>query len=412
MRSTTPLDAKARRRRRRGAPALLLCLSLVFVAPAAGAPPVPADDARVITTWNAVAASTVPANPAAFLNYAFVHLAMYNAVVGITGEYAPYQWSSPAPRHASPEAAAAAAAHRVLVTYFPASQANLDAQLAASLALIPDGGPQDKGIGYGLRAADHIIALRANDGRGAAVSVPPAVDPGDYIGGFAVPWLGLVTPLALDSLSQLDPGPPPALDSPEYLADLAEVRTLGDKNLPLTDERAAQIATASYFAALPFAPMQEGLRGVAAVMDISESARFFAAMNTVIADALGTAWKAKLAYPFWRPVQAINYEIGIGGPAWVPLLTTPPYPEWPSGLCSVIGAMTAGLEHLTGGVSITMGTQAAGYRSWSDKTTLDGTAVDARVWSGIHYRSSDEVGIAIGDQAASHILSRYFAPTD
>jgi hypothetical protein len=412
MRSTTPLDAKARRRRRRGAPALLLCLSLVFVAPAAGAPPVPADDARVITTWNAVAASTVPANPAAFLNYAFVHLAMYNAVVGITGEYAPYQWSSPAPRHASPEAAAAAAAHRVLVTYFPASQANLDAQLAASLALIPDGGPQDKGIGYGLRAADHIIALRANDGRGAAVSVPPAVEPGDYIGGFAVPWLGLVTPLALDSLTQLDPGPPPALDSPEYLADLAEVRTLGDKNLPLTDERAAQIATASYFAALPFAPMQEGLRGVAAGMDISESARFFAAMNTVIADALGTAWKAKLAYPFWRPVQAINYEIGIGGPAWVPLLTTPPYPEWPSGLCSVIGAMTAGLEHLTGGVSITMGTQAAGYRSWSDKTTLDGTAVDARVWSGIHYRSSDEVGIAIGDQAASHILSRYFAPTD
>jgi hypothetical protein len=236
--------------------------------------------------------------------------------------------------------------------------------------------------------------------------------PGDYSGGFAVSWLGLVTPLALDSLTQLTPPPPPALDSPEYLADLAEVRAVGDKNLPLTDERLAQIATANYFAALPFAPMQEGLRGVATGMDISESARFFAATNTVIADALGTAWNAKLQYMFWRPVQAINHEIGPGDPAWVPLLGTPPYPEWPSGLCSVIGAMTASLQHLTGGVNLTLGTSGAGYRTWTDKATLDQTAVDARVWSGIHFRTSDEVAIDIGDGAASYILSRYFTPTD
>lgn len=414
MRSTASLDSPPRRRTRRGASALLLCLSLAIATPAAAAPPPGAANPDVITTWNSVAASIIPPNPAAFLNYAFVHLAMYNAVVGITGEYEQYQWKAPAPQNASPEAAAAAAAHRVLATYFPGAQATLDAQLIASLAQVPDGGPQDKGIAYGLRAADRIIALRAGDGRGAAVSIPPAVEAGDYSGGFAVPWLGLVTPLALDSLTQLDPGPPPALDDPDYLADLAEVRLVGDLNAPLSVRSQAQTDTARYFAALPFGPMQEGLRGVAIGrgMDISDSARLFAATNTVIADALGTAWNAKLQYMFWRPVQAINHDIGTGGPAWVPLLGTPPYPEWPSGLCSVIGAMTASLQHLTGGVNLTMGTTVVGYRTWTDKELLDQTAIDARVWSGIHYRASDEVAVEIGDAAASYILGRYFAPAD
>jgi hypothetical protein len=371
-------------------------------------------NAAVITTWNQVAASVVPANPAAFLNYAFVHLAMYNAVNGITGRYELYQWDEHADMSASPEAAAAAAAHRVLSTYFSGSATTLDAQLAASLAAIPSGTRRDRGVAFGQMAADHIIALRAGDGRGASVSIPPAVEPGDYSGGFAVPWLGLVTPLALDSLTQLDPGPPPALDDPDYLAELAEVRLVGDLNAPLSVRSQAQTDTARYFAALPFAPMQEGLRGVATGrgMDISESARFFAATNTIIADALGTAWKAKLEHMFWRPVQAINHEIGAGGPAWVPLLTTPPYPEWPSGLCSVIGAMTATLHHLTGGVNLTMGTPVVGYRTWTDKALLDQTAVDARVWSGIHYRTSDEVAIEIGDASAALILARYFAPTN
>ena len=80
MRSTESTDSPTRRRTRRGAPALLLSLSLVIATPAAAAPQVPAADPGVITTWNAVAAATIPANPAAFLNYAFVHLAMYNAV--------------------------------------------------------------------------------------------------------------------------------------------------------------------------------------------------------------------------------------------------------------------------------------------------------------------------------------------
>ena len=409
-----PLTTAAHHPSRRFAAALSLMLCLSVASPVAAVPSATGKNAEVIATWNQVAVSIVPANPAAFLNYAFVHLAMYNAVNGITGRYELYQWDQYADMSASPEAAAAVAAHRVLTTYFPGSAMSLDAQLAASLAVIPSGTRRDRGVAFGQMAADRIIALRVGDGRGASVSIPPAVEPGDYSGGFAVPWLGLVTPLALDSLTQFDPGPPPALDDPDYLADLAEVRLVGDLNAPLSVRSQAQTDTARYFAALPFGPMQEGLRGVATNrgMDISDSARLFAATNTIIADALGTAWNAKLQGMFWRPVQAINHDIGAGGPAWVPLLTTPPYPEWPSGLCAVIGAMTSSLQHLTGGINLTMGTPVVGYRTWIDKALLDGTAVDARVWSGIHYRTSDEVAIEIGDASASYILGRYFAPTN
>ena len=422
MRSTESTDSPTRRRTRRGAPALLLSLSLVIATPAAAAPQVPAANAGVITTWNAVAVATIPANPAAFLNYAFVHLAMYNAVVGITGEYQQYQWSAPAPHNASPEAAAAAAAHRVLVTYFPAAQATLDAQLAASLALVPDGGPQDKGIGYGLRAADHIIALRAGDGRGAAVTLPAATEAGDYnpTSGFAVSWLGLVRPLAVESLTQFDPGPPPAIGSDLYRAELAEVRAKGADDATGGARSFEEEQTARYFAALPFGPMEAGLRGVATGqgMDISDSARLFAATNTAIADAIGTAWNAKLRYMWWRPISAIREVFDDGDAAtvkdetWNSLLPVPPYPEWPSGLCSVIGAITTSLQHLTGGVNVTMGTDAVGYRTWTSKVALDATAVEARIWSGIHFRTSDVVAIGIGTNSASYILGRYFAPAD
>ena len=68
----------------------------------------------------------------------------------------------------------------MLITYFPAQADMLNAKLTQSLATIPDGGAQDKGIAWGRRAADRIIALRAGDGRNAAVTIPAATEPGDW----------------------------------------------------------------------------------------------------------------------------------------------------------------------------------------------------------------------------------------
>ena len=183
MRHASSISPHPHRVGRRAATALLLSLTLVSAMPAAAAHPVPATNASVITTWNQIAVSTVTAagpSPTAFNYFAFVHLAMYNAVVGITGGYELYQWDVVGSKQASPEAAAAAAAHRVLRTYFPASATVLDASLAASLALVRNPVARAKGISYGVLAADRIIALRANDGRGASVFVPPPTEPGDW----------------------------------------------------------------------------------------------------------------------------------------------------------------------------------------------------------------------------------------
>jgi hypothetical protein len=416
------------RRRRRGVAAmLLLTIVLASATPVAAVPSASGMNAAVITTWNQVAVSVIPPNPAAFLNYAFVHLAMYNAVNGITGEYELYRWDEHADMSASPEAAAAAAAHRILSTYFPAQVAALDTQLAASLGAIPAGERRDRGAEFGGLAADRIIALRLNDGRGGTAIVPPAVEAGDWRptpaanAAFALPWLGGVTPLAIDSLSQFDPGPPPPIGSALYRTELAEVRAIGASDATGGARTLEQELTARYFADIPFGPMEAGLRDLATRhgLDISDSARLFAATNTSIADAIGTAWNGKLEYMWWRPITAIR-EIPLSDgddatvpvPEWAPLITTPPYPDWPSGLCAVIGAMTSSLEQLTGQVDITIVSPSQGARHWTSKAQLDGLAVDARVWSGIHFRSADAVSITIGNQAADLTLDRYFAPTD
>jgi hypothetical protein len=402
--------------------AVLLAIPLVIAAPVSATQPSGADDPAVITKWNAVAVATIPPNPAAFLNYAFVHLAMYNAVNGITGEYELYEWHVMGPHAASPEAAAAVAAHRILTTYFPAAAVNLDAELAASLGAIPDGVHKDQGIRYGLRAADRIIALRVGDGRGAAVTVPLGDEAGEWrptppgFAGMATPWLGGVKPLAVRSLMQFEPGAPPPLGSATYRTELEEVRLLGASDS--ATRTADQTLTAQYFAEIPFGPMEAGLRDLVTRdgLDISESARLMAATNTAIADAIGTAWNAKLRYLWWRPFHAIREvdddgdSATVADPAWSPLITNPPYPEWPSGLCSVIGAITTSLEQMTGQVDIFIPSATKGTRHFTSKASLDQMAVNARIWSGLHFRTSDAVAIGIGTNVTDYILDRYFAP--
>ena len=138
--------------------------------------------ADVVLDWNVIAADTLTdngVNPFAGARYlAIAQLAVFEAVDSITGNYKPYLGTIVAPAGASPYAAAAQAAHDVLVTYFPASQATLDQQLAASLAAIPSGQSKLDGIATGQAAAAAMIALRASDG-----SVPPKF----YLPGQAVP---------------------------------------------------------------------------------------------------------------------------------------------------------------------------------------------------------------------------------
>jgi hypothetical protein len=420
--------------------ALLLTLALVAVTPVSAAQPPAAANPAVVAAWNEIAVRTVTgaapggagmAGPTAFNYFAFTQIAIYNAVVGITGEYELYRWNAKAPKGASPEAAAAAAAHRVLRHYFGTAVIgpSLDASLAASLALVPDGVPKEQGIRYGIRAADHIIALRANDGRGAAVVVPDATEPGDWrptptaFAPFSTAWLGQVTPLALDSHDRFDPGPPPPINSQTYFEEFEEVRLLGDVNAPANVRTDAMEQTARLFSDAGITGMQRALQEFATRrgLDIDDSARMFAAADTAIADGAGTVWNAKLQYLWWRPVTAIRLADDdgnpntVGMPDWMPFIATPPYPDWPSGLCSVVGAAATVLTRLNGNgaLDLNLTSPAAGEtRHFATTADIAEQAVDARVWSGIHFRTADEVSIDIGTDVANWVLDHYFQPTD
>src|SRR5215472_5253254 len=147
------------RHRRSGALAAAV-FAIGIVAPGtsmASSTPV-ADDPGVISEWNEIAVSTLVADTTTqpiedILYMGFVQAAVYNAVVGVGGRYEPYRFHAHAPRGTSAQAAAVAAAHKVLVTYVPSAQGVLDDTYAASLEQIPDGTAKTQGTAFGTRAA-------------------------------------------------------------------------------------------------------------------------------------------------------------------------------------------------------------------------------------------------------------------
>jgi hypothetical protein len=390
-------------------------------------------DPSVVSSWNETAVSTVvtdagKANVEAFLWFAFVHLAMYNAVVGITREYELYEWDQRGPRTASPEAAAAAAAHRLLLHYFPASQARLDAALTASLANVTDASDEAKGVAYGERAADRIIELRINDGRNADLTFPMPLGPGVWrptppgFLPFFEPWISQVRPMTRLSPSQFRPGPPPALTSKRYTADFNEVKALGSKtNSARTPE---QTETALFFSDTAFGPLQAALRDLAMrrSMDISDAARMFAAVDVSIADTAIATWDAKFTYGFWRPITAIQLAADDGNPAtvadptWEPLLVTPPYPDYTSGLTGTIGSASRALSRILGGgrVDLNITSVAAGLpgppltRHYEFASQINADVIEARVTGGIHFRTADVVGNRLGTKVADWALDHEF----
>ena len=423
---------------------LMTIIAVFYARPAAGAQPPAAADPAVIRDWDAIAVSTIAgpapngagkANVEAFLWFGFVQAAVYNAVNGITGEYELYKWNAKAPKGASPQAAAAAAAHGVLMEYFgtndfvnsEAIAANLNAALATSLGQIPDGVRKQQGIRYGERAAGRLVELREDDGRFAPIvfnvpptagvwrPTPPAFAP------FFDPWLGQVEPFVLDSPSQFRPGPPPAISSDLYVEEFEEVRDYGVNVGSL--RTAAQTETARFFSDITIGPLHAGLRDLVTRrgLDISDSARLFAAVDLSMTDAAIAVWDGKFHYGWWRPITAIREADTDGNPnttgvpGWTPFLVTPPYPDWPSGLNGVIGAASTALSQLNadGRVDLNLTSAAAGVtRHYDLAADIQRDAVDARVFSGIHFRTADEVAIVMGTQVANWALDHHFAPTN
>jgi hypothetical protein len=243
----------------------------------------------------------------------------------------------------------------------PGAATRLDAALTGTRAKIPDGEAEDEGVAFGKLGAGHIIDLRRDDGRGASVPFPARPRPGvrrPTPPGHtpASAWIGRVRPLLLDSPHQFRPGPPPALRSARYARDLHELAAYGGRTG--SHRTPEQTDTARFFVALDL----QGALGDHATrhgFDIGETARLYAAANTAQADAVITAWDAKLHHGTWRPVTALREADTDGNPA-------------------------------TG--------------------VIEQDVVDARVWGGIHTRTADEVGNAAGRRLAAWALRTYFRP--
>ena len=261
-----------------------------------------------VLTWNEIAVNTaIGQNPfVQARTNAVVALAVFEAVNTITGDYEPYLGTFTAPAGASVDAAAAAAAWKVLRTYFGGSAAALDAALANTLNGIPNGQAKDDGQQLGIAVGAAMVALRANDHSSPAkFKTPGPAVAGEWqatpscpvINGVAVGanlhWRE-VTPFGVSSVNDFILPPPPGITTSQYAKDLAEVASVGlDTSVTRPADR-ADVAR-FYAASSPTYLFSLALRQVSEQKNrsLSENARSLALMNMAINDALVASFNNK-----------------------------------------------------------------------------------------------------------------------
>ena len=371
-------DCRLRRARVKRRGAGLLSIALLAAALLPGPAYAAENDAvrvwnerAVVTLANGTAAATPGvqfAPPVAFIHLAIVQGAVYDAVNAIKGGHDPYLKGLKAATSASKGAAAATAAHHVLIGLVnqapltatltaevkTAIKARLDAEYASSLAEIPAGQAKAKGIEVGAAAAAAMLANRAGDGRFGAAGFPvPAVPgPGEWrpVPGETIRTHGCATcDRSLCRARNISTRQAPlALTSAQYAAEFNEVKALGRATGSTRTE--AQTSLANWSAAHPAPMLYAAMRQVAASkgLTITEQARFHAMTSMTGADSLINCWAEKAHWGFWRPTTAIQLADTDGNAAtevdaaWTSLGAVPPYADEPSGAnCVFSGVMNS-----------------------------------------------------------------------
>ncbi len=397
---------------------------------------------NVVFEWNQIIQATVP-GPAGVLTpryYALAHIAMFDAINAIQGGFEPFRVRLRG--GGSPEAAAAQAAHDVLVALNPAAAATYDAELAEQLGPQPSGFVL-RGARVGASVAARILKWRQNDGW-VVSPFPPYSQP--LLPGLWQPTppnnptaafthLQNAAPLALATATQYLPPPPPTLTSERYAADFNEVRLVGksDSAIRTADQTTiarlwAGIAAAGVGTATNFPGIWNNVAADAARargLSLLETARLFALVNVSIHDALQATQASKFVYGLWRPVTAIraaDTDLNAAtdpDPTWLSLLTTPPYPSY-AGNMATIGASAARALELglrTKRMVVTAVWQQSGglpnvsrqYRSFAE---IAEEQANSRIYGGIHYRFDNEAGQEIGRKAAEWVHANFMTRSD
>jgi hypothetical protein len=425
---------------------------LVIVASVLAGPMARAD---VVTDWNIKAGEIIVearlGPPPAYRVLAIVHTAVFEAVNAITKRYPASGFTHPTTKMAteadltaeadftaltqrypasgftlaaapgaSVEAAVAAASHATLAKCVPSQQAAIDTAYHTALALIADGPAKLAGLAVGEKAAAVILASRLDDGAATAETYRPHTTAGVYVPTVipAAPQWPQRKAWLMTSSAQFRPGPPPALTSAVWARDYNEIKALGAKHS--TRRTAEQTEIARFWeATLP--PIYHGLvRSLATLpgREVTQNARLLMAVTQATDDALIAVLDAKYHYHFWRPVTAIrNGDIDGNDaterePSWTPFIDTPMHPEYPCAHCIVSGAVGTVLQAEIGPgpmptLTTTSVTAKGAARSWTTIDAFMQEVAEARIYDGVHYRTSTEVGTAMGKQIGELAVAKY-----
>lgn len=391
-----------------------------------------ADSTNVIIDWNRTLLNAIQTSRASggmsTRNMAMVHTAMYDAVNAIAKSFPVYRVEVEAPDFASPEAAAAAAAHRVLVNLYPQQTATFDTALASSLAEVPDGKSENDGVNLGQFVADQILAWRRTDGSNIQVPYFPQPNPGSWVPtppNFApatTPQWANVTPFAINSTSQFRQPGPKVLSTAEYAEEFNLVKELGSRNSPT--RTAEQTEIARFWAGSPNAltpptfwnkiSQEMSLRHGGSLI---EDVRLFALLNVALADTSIATWDTKYAYNSWRPITAIrqadtdNNSLTETDPNWEPLLGSPAFPAYVSGHSAQSGTAEIILSSVFGNdVAFSAGAldNPDIVRSYSSFSQAAEETSISRLYGGIHFPSDNIDGLVLGRSVANYVLENFF----
>lgn len=390
---------------------------------------------NAVSRWDEVAAATITGSGTAVttpeeqapnyaLDLATLHVAMYDALVAITGTHRPFAITPTTPSAgASPVAAAAAAAYGVLRALFPNRSALYQPAYDAALAAIPDGPGKTRGLELGAEVAAGVVALRANDGRTTALPpYVPGTAPGQFRGvnpiGRTNPY---VRPFLMTSAAQFRADGPPALGSATYAEDVARTQALG--GAASTERTAEQTDTARFHTEPPPRFWPRNLRPFAMThAGLADNARLMAKLYVAHADATIGCFESKYHYQFWRPFSAITLADTDGNPAtgadpsWTPVVPTPNHPEYPAAHGCAAGAAAEVLRDHYGTKKMTFSfdSQAAGVVNkvhiFSSTDEMQDELQWARIWGGMHFHTSAVHGAVLGMKTGKWVTKQAFQP--
>ena len=350
-------------------------------------------------------------------------LAMFDAVNAVLdGSYRPFASKPASAPGASAEAAAIHAAYVVALNEFPSLTAAINSAYQTSIDGLPASAEAiAAGVAAGEAAANAVLAARDGDhrndpelegytpgsGPGVWGPTPPAASP-------QTPFLRFVRPFGYDDPARFRPHAPPSLNSRTYTADYNESKDVG--RATETSRTPGESATALFWSPSASALWSAHVRSMASSLDLLHAARFEAIGIAAVTNALIAAWDAKYTYMFWRPVTAIrggdtdgNFETEPDA-EWTPFIVTPSHPEYPAAHTTV-GAAALGFYTVWFGTDefpLVFTGNSGAVRTYTSVNEIHAEEGNARVWGGMHWRHSTEVGTALGSKVgkytATHLL--------